>query len=99
MSCPMSQRLCAYHDGELDSAEQAQVERHAAECPACAAELASLASLARLVGEFPRPHLSQIALHRLHDRTDMVMRAGVLRAARVLQAVAACVLVASTLML
>jgi anti-sigma factor RsiW len=95
----MSQLLSAYHDGELDSAERAQVERHAAACPACAAELAELASLSRLVGEYPPPRLSQIALHRLHDRTDMVMRAGVLRVARVLQAAAACVVVASTLML
>lgn len=44
-------RLGAYLDGELASAEQAGVAAHLAECPACARELAELKALATGLSE------------------------------------------------
>jgi len=99
MACNWSHRLSAYHDGELDVAARAEVERHIAQCPECARELAEMASLSRMMLDNPPQRLSQIGLHRLHNRVDVVVRADVLRTARVLQAIAACVLIGTSIMM
>ncbi|MGA3066677.1 MAG: zf-HC2 domain-containing protein [Tepidisphaeraceae bacterium] len=92
--CEFQNSLMAYSDGQLDEPSRAQVERHLQECPACAAELAQLRALSRNVGAVlaAQPGLSQIARHRLHAKLDSVMDDGILRAARFISAIAACVL-------
>lgn len=95
----MSDRVSAYHDGEMNATDAAAMERHLAECPACAAELTELAGMSRLFAENQPPRLSQIALHRLHNKADDLARADVIRVARVLQAIAASVLVAASIWL
>lgn len=99
MSCALGDRLTAYHDGELDALARADVERHIRDCPSCRAELAELSAMSGLFAQAERPGLSQIARRRLHDRADRVMQADFLWIARVMQAVAASVLVAGSLWL
>ena len=94
MECEFKQFLMAYHDGALDEARRAQIERHLPQCPACAAELGQFRSLSRFIEtsvSLPAG-LSQIARHRLHQRIDAAMDDGLLRAARIVSAIAACVL-------
>jgi anti-sigma factor RsiW len=99
MACSFGNRLSAYHDGELDSASAAEVQRHVAECPACASELAELNSLSGLFEKSPRPRLSQMSLHRIHNGVDLVIRGNFLRTVKVLRAIAACVLVGASIWL
>jgi len=99
MSCSFSNRLSAFHDGELDSAAGAEIELHLAECPACAKELADLSAMSGMFLQSTRPRLSQMSLHRIHDRVDLVIRGNFLRTVKVLRAIAACVLVAGSIWL
>jgi anti-sigma factor RsiW len=94
--CTISQQLGLYLDGELDARGRATVERHLQECAPCRAELADLSAISRLIAQAPQPRLSQISLHRLHARTDAVMEEGLVRLARIMQAVAASVLIAGS---
>jgi len=95
-SCPTSQQLSAYHDGELDEALRLEIQRHLPTCAACNAELARLGALSALVAEAPGAKLSQIGLHRLHRRVEQAMEEGLMRFVRVLNTVAACVLIAGS---
>ncbi len=95
-SCPTSQQLSAYHDGELDEALRLEIQRHLPVCPACSTELARLGALSTLVAEYPAAKLSQIGLHRLHRRVEQAMEEGLMRFVRVLNTVAACVLIAGS---
>jgi anti-sigma factor RsiW len=97
MACSISNRLSAYHDGELDAASRVEVERHLSQCPACAVELAELKAMSNWFEESQRPRLSQIALYRIHGQADWVVRKDLLRFARTVQAIAACVLVAASI--
>jgi anti-sigma factor RsiW len=99
MSCSFNNRLSAYFDGELDAATTEAVRRHVEGCAECAAELAELKKLTGMFEQSPPPRLSQIALYRLHNNADVVVRGDVLRVARFVRAVAACVLVGSWLWL
>jgi anti-sigma factor RsiW len=99
MKCPNCDRLSAYHDGELDAATRAEVQRHLDQCPACAVELAELSAMSQWFAQSPRPRLSQIALHRLHNGADATMQRDMLRLARFVQAIAACVLVSASIWL
>lgn len=47
--CPELPRIGALLDGELSAADAAALERHAASCPACTAEVAALRGVARFV--------------------------------------------------
>jgi hypothetical protein len=50
MSCKFEkERLSAYHDGELDPRERAQVEKHVKECPACARDLQNVQGVSNLI--------------------------------------------------
>jgi anti-sigma factor RsiW len=93
----MSDRLSAYHDGELDAASRGEVERHLSECPACAVELAELKAMSNWFQAAPPQRLSQIARYRIHGQTDWVVKQDLLRFARTVQAIAACVLVAASI--
>lgn len=99
ISCPQSNRLSAYHDGELDAEARASVEAHLAQCPACAAELADMAAMSNLFATAQRPGLSQIAAYRLGNRVRELFSDDMLRVARRLRAIAACVLVVCSIWL
>jgi anti-sigma factor RsiW len=99
MNCPSIQHLQALHDGELDHARRAEIERHLSQCRSCFAEMGRLREMSRLLASAPSPALSQIGLYRLHNRLDEAMEEGLLRIVRVLSAIAACVLVAGSVWL
>jgi anti-sigma factor RsiW len=104
-ACPTIQELEAFFDGELDAARATEIRAHLLACPACAAEVARIEAATQLFRNAPAPRLSQISLHRLHANLETVMRGereseqGVLRIARLLSAVAACIVVAGSLWL
>jgi len=65
MSCEtMQERITTRLAGELAPAEAAELARHLAECPACAAEAAALAALWRNLGELPEEPPSAGSRHR-----------------------------------
>ena len=97
--CPFSQQLGAYHDGELDAQGRAAVERHLQQCSVCAAELAQLRALSGLFASAQQPRLSQISMHRLHRRVDVIMDEGIVRIARFTSAAAAAVLLVCSILL
>ena len=72
-------------------------------CPACIAELASLARQSQQFQAMSFPRLSQMAAARLHASIDrsiaLANEQGMLRIARTLASMAACVLVAGTVWL
>ena len=95
--CPTSDQLNAFHDGELDEARRVEIQGHLRLCGSCAAEIERLQALSRLVVEVaPAAKLSPIGLHRLHRRVDQAMEEGLFRLVRVLNAIAACVLIAGS---
>jgi hypothetical protein len=94
--CPNSSRLSAYYDGELDEAGRGEVERHIRDCSACEVELGRLREMSRLLNTGKTPVLLPIAMHRLHKKVDEAMEEGMLRIMRVLNAIAACVLIAGS---
>jgi len=91
--CEYADRLNAYYDGELSAAQRAKVEAHVDTCPACAAELDRLRKLGSLLGNLPRPAISEAALARLHRAADLWPTASIRRMASALAAIAALVLV------
>jgi anti-sigma factor RsiW len=97
--CSFTQQIDAYHDGELDAARRADVERHLAQCADCAAALERLRSMSRWFADAPAPRLSQISLQRLHRRVDAVMDEGLLWTARILSGIAAAVLIVGSIWL
>jgi anti-sigma factor RsiW len=98
-SCSFTDKLGAYHDGQLDAAASAEIEKHLTSCPACTAELAELRKMSQWFAQEPEPHLSQMSLYRLHQQTQRAMEVGMVRLARAISAVAACILVASSMWL
>src|SRR5580698_7382453 len=96
MNCDFKNKIGAYHDGELDPAVCDKVEMHLAECPVCMAELIGLKAMSQLFAAMPEPRLSQITMHRLHNRAEGAMEEGLIRYARVLSGIAACILVAAS---
>ncbi|MGD0464125.1 MAG: zf-HC2 domain-containing protein [Tepidisphaeraceae bacterium] len=95
-TCPFSEYLEAFYDGELDDSRRSEIVSHLPQCGSCAAELRCLQAMSRMLLSGSSPKLSQIGLYRLHERVDQAMEDGVLRIVRVLSAIAACVLVAGS---
>ena len=89
--CPSNLELSAYHDGELDAARREELEQHLAYCMACVAQLSELQMLSGMFAMAPSPVLSQMGMGRLHRAMDGEMDQGIMRLARVLSAIAACV--------
>jgi anti-sigma factor RsiW len=90
--CPTNSEWSAYHDGELDEARRRELEAHLALCAACMAQLNELQMLSGMFAAAPVPVLSPIGVHRLHESVEGAMDQGLLRLARGLSAIAACVL-------
>jgi anti-sigma factor RsiW len=94
-ACSYSDKVGAYHDGELDPSARMQMEIHISHCRTCAAELASLKAMSQLL-TVAQPRLSQMSAHRLHNRAQMAMDEGLVRFARVVSGIAAVILVAAS---
>ena len=88
MNPHVSELLAAYHDGELTSNRQHQVEKHLQDCPTCRAELEVLEELSSLLKADSTPHqtsperfaaqvqlrLPRTALSRTHQRASQPPR-------------------------
>jgi anti-sigma factor RsiW len=96
MNCPTSEQLSAFHDGEIDEVRRVEMELHLRQCRLCGAEMERLQTMSRLLGAAPAARLSPIGVHRLHRRVNEVMEEGLLRFVRVLNTIAACLLVAGS---
>ena len=82
-TCPRAACLDAYYDGELAADASAEVESHVDTCAECTAHLRELRRVTRLLDAGPRPpHLSQIALHRIHAAVEAEVEADASDAAR-----------------
>jgi anti-sigma factor RsiW len=95
MECKYRERLSAFHDGELPEAAARELERHVAECAACAAELAEMRELSRSFADLGREDMTPSGLARAHQAADAAaddLASPVLRVAALLTAVAASVL-------
>jgi anti-sigma factor RsiW len=91
--CDYSGRLSALHDGELDPASAAEVEKHLASCAKCREELEDLRELsahAALIGAEGIPASRLRSIHRAIDADD---RYSILRIAGVLTGLAASAMV------
>jgi len=97
--CRQSERLGAYHDGELSGAARAEMERHLGQCPACVAELERLGRLSELLGAAAAPKLSLAAVQRLHNGIDTIPMADLRRVAEICGAIAASILLVCTIWL
>jgi anti-sigma factor RsiW len=90
--CPTNSEWSAYHDGELDERRRRELAEHLAWCAACVAQLNELQMLSGMFAAATVPVLSPIGVHRLHNSVEGVMDQGLLRLARAMSAIAACVL-------
>ncbi|HEY7117244.1 MAG TPA: zf-HC2 domain-containing protein [Tepidisphaeraceae bacterium] len=101
--CDQLIRVHLYHDGELAPDEARQVEAHVRGCPACTAELAKLREISAVFAGAAagnEPILGDAAMSRIEAKLVAGGRIyPVLRLARVITAMAACVLLAASLLL
>ena len=91
--CEHACRLSAYHDGELDPATRAALERHLAKCSDCTAELARIRGLSGLLGGLAKGDPSPRALRRFHAAAEQAASGVIWRTASALTAAAAAILV------
>src|SRR5436305_14329649 len=94
--CPIDSQLDAYCDGEVAPDERARIERHLEECSVCSARVDEIHAMSQAFAEATPPRLSQIGLHRLHARLDVLVDRGFIRLARVLTGLAASILLFGT---
>lgn len=94
-TCPYSQQMSAYHDGELAEETRLQLEQHLnSACPACAVELQQWRRLSSLILSAAAPPLSDVAKRKLYQLAPAVREASFIRLAEWTTALAASVLVA-----
>ena len=92
-NCEFQSRLGAYLDGELDAAQQAQVESHLAACEDCRTQLDEIRELSRLAQNFEAGEMSLGAVRRIHRAIDADQQFSIFRVATVLSGLAASALV------
>ena len=101
--CKFDNLIGSYHDGELNPNRRAEVETHLPACPQCTAHLASLRRISTRLSAFPVGDISlteQSRLHRLLNRATVELAdRAILRMALPLAALAACVLVVTSVWL
>jgi anti-sigma factor RsiW len=90
-SCGFENKIAAYHDGELDAAQRANVEMHLGQCEDCRRALSELRAMSGLFATSEQPRLSQISRYRLHRSVDAAMDQGLLRLAWTMSGIAASV--------
>jgi anti-sigma factor RsiW len=96
--CPTGE-IQAYHDGELDAARRQAVAAHLAGCQPCSLMLAELVAMSSLFASAPLPRLSQMSMHRLHNKIEEAMERGLLRIAWTISGIAASILVGGSILL
>ncbi len=99
-NCEESERVEAFHDGEMSAAGASRFEMHLRNCAACRAELRELRSLSSLIGsakpaQFTAAEISA-DLAAIRRRVDQQPDPLVLRFAARLAGVAAVILIACT---
>ena len=94
--CDWSNRLSAYHDGELSEADAASVESHLATCQICRYELGQYRQMALMLNRADIPELSAKALAGMKQQIDWEGNLVILRFARRMTGIAAAVLLAGT---
>lgn len=94
-TCPYSQQISAYHDGELAEAERLQLEQHLnSACPACTLELQQWRRLSAMILAAAAPALPESARRKLYQLAPVVRDASFIRLAEWATALAASVLIA-----
>ena len=101
--CQFQSRVAAYHDGELTAEGRRAVERHLAGCGACAAEVEWLRSVSQTLARRRGPDITPAETRRVHAAVDAASDnsapdsypISLYRAAGVLTALAASVLIVS----
>ena len=68
MTCNWTEKLNAFHDGELPPETRAELTAHLAACPACAAEVERLRRTARFLKAAEMPSMNSSGLARLRSR-------------------------------
>jgi anti-sigma factor RsiW len=96
--CPTNE-IQSYHDGELDPARREAVASHITGCQPCSLMLAELVAMSNIFASAPLPQLSQMSMHRLHNKVEAAMERGLLRIAWVISGVAASILVGGSILL
>lgn len=91
--------LGAYHDGELSPSQRAEFEAHLAGCTACMAELAQLREVSSLFTNMGSDPMHADELTRLHEAVDDAMDRPVLRMFGMISAIAASLLIVSSVWL
>jgi anti-sigma factor RsiW len=99
--CPFHSQLTAFHDGEMDSVAAGGFAGHLAGCGECRDELASMQAITGLFASLPEGRMIPLELARLHQNLDKNVAsqnsvADFLRTAGVLSALAASILVISS---
>jgi anti-sigma factor RsiW len=102
--CPLQFQVNAYHDGELDGDAARRFAEHLAGCQGCQEQLASLEAVSALFAALPQRQMYPIELGRLHQRLESntarkTADSEFLRAAGFLSALAASILVISSVWL
>ena len=97
--CPYKLRLCAYHDGELAPDSVADLDRHLDDCNSCRSQLEEMRELTTLLAPTRVERLSGIELARLHQAIDRSDDRSILRLASAVSAIAASILIVSTVWL
>ena len=88
--CERIERIGAYHDGELPTAEASALARHVEDCPACREELHRLRVLSGWLSA--APEVPPAAVERLRGAFQPYRSQSVLRLAKALTVAAAVVL-------
>ena len=96
-TCDLLARIGAYYDGEVGAEERRRIEAHLASCPVCPEELAGLRALSGRLAAAAGPQLTQDVIGRIQARIDGEVNRSLLRTARTLLALAACLFLAFTI--
>lgn len=95
-TCPYSEHLSAFHDGELPAQMRQDIEHHLPLCAACAAELEQLRHLSAAIASAPWPRLSIRQKQDLYALSPTVGEAVSIRISKWTAALAASVLLAAS---
>ena len=94
MTSPCDEQLLgAYFDGEVTPEQQAQVEAHLRDCPACARQLEMLRDGSRLLRDYPFQDITDRERMRLHQAVDAAIDRPIWRIGASLGLIAASILI------
>lgn len=94
-TCPYSQQISAYHDGELAAEARVRLEQHlSSACPACTLELQQWRRLSSMILSAAAPALPDGVRRKLYQLAPVAREASFIRLAEWATALAASVLIA-----